>query len=79
MQRRQFLQALAALGLSPTLSRGANVAESLYQLPEFGNTRLLHFTDCHAQLLPLYYREPAVNLGIGTEKGLPPHLTAEAF
>ena len=76
MKRRQFLQTLAALGLAPTLGC---TTKSLYKLPDFGHARLLHFTDCHAQLLPLYYREPAVNLGVGKEKGLPPHLTGQAF
>ncbi|MCK5925984.1 MAG: thiosulfohydrolase SoxB, partial [Methylococcales bacterium] len=59
MQRRQFLHALAALGLCPALSRGFSaVPETIYQLPNQGQARLLHFTDVHAQLLPLYYREP---------------------
>jgi sulfur-oxidizing protein SoxB len=38
---------------------------------------LLHFTDCHAQLLPQHFREPNVNLGIGPAKGQPPHLVGE--
>lgn len=80
MKRRQFLQALTILGLCPTLARSFSFTpESLYQLPETGNTRLLHFTDLHAQLLPLYYREPSINQGIGSEIGLPPHLAGQAF
>ncbi len=35
------------------------------------------FTDCHAQLVPLYFREPSVNLGVGMAHGLPPHLTGK--
>ncbi|MCK5871266.1 MAG: thiosulfohydrolase SoxB [Methylococcales bacterium] len=59
MQRRQFLHALAALGLCPALSRGfSTTPETIYQLPYQGQAQLLHFTDVHAQLLPLYYREP---------------------
>ncbi len=78
MQRRQFLQALMVLGLCPDLSREFySTPENLYQLPSFGNTRLLHFTDIHAQLLPLYYREPNINQGIGNEINFPPHITGE--
>ncbi len=40
---------------------------------------LLHFTDCHAQLNPIYFREPSVNLGLGTARGQPPHLVGEAL
>ncbi len=45
----------------------------------FSNVTLMHFTDCHAQLLPVYYREPAVNSGVGAAKGLPPHLVGRQF
>ena len=38
---------------------------------------LLNFTDLHAQLVPLYFREPSANLGVGADKGLPPHLVGE--
>jgi sulfur-oxidizing protein SoxB len=80
MQRRQFLQALAGLGLfSQCRNRGPVTTENLYQLPDQGHPRLLHFTDIHAQLLPLYYREPSTHLGIAQEKGYPPHLTGHAF
>jgi sulfur-oxidizing protein SoxB len=40
-----------------------------------GQVTLLHFTDCHAQLMPLYFREPSVNIGVGEATGLPPHVT----
>jgi sulfur-oxidizing protein SoxB len=75
MGRRQFLQGLAILGLAPRLVSG----NEFYHLPEFGNARLLHFTDCHAQLLPIYYREPSTNIGVGTTKNIPPHLTGQAW
>ena len=52
---------------------------ALYSPPEFGDLTILHFTDCHAQLMPMYYREPAVNLGIGIGKHAPPYLTGEQF
>jgi hypothetical protein len=44
-----------------------------------GTVTILHVTDIHAQLMPLYFREPAINLGVGAEKGKPPHLTDKAF
>ncbi len=48
-----------------------------YELPTFGNARLLHFTDCHAQLMPVYFREPNVNIGVAGAKGRPPHLVGQ--
>ncbi|MBF6648935.1 thiosulfohydrolase SoxB [Methylobacter sp. BlB1] len=75
MNRRHFLQCLTLLGLSGCTGRPAE----LYDLPEFGNATLLHFTDCHAQLLPIYFREPAVNIGVGESKNKPPHLTGRQF
>jgi sulfur-oxidizing protein SoxB len=46
-------------------------------LPKFGNVSMMHFTDCHAQLLPIYFREPDVNIGIGAATGKAPHLVGE--
>ena len=51
----------------------------MYEAAPFGNVSLLHFTDCHAQLMPGFYREPSVNLGFGTALGRPPHLVGEAL
>lgn len=83
MHRREFLQLLAmasAAGL-PIASRDALAASqpatAMYDVPRFGNVHLLHFTDCHAQLLPVHFREPSVNLGVGDAKGQPPHLVGE--
>ena len=81
MDRRQFLHALgaaAACGL-PLHASPARAQSLLYDLSPFGNVSLLHFTDTHAQLLPVYFREPAVNIGVGDAVGKPPHLTGEPF
>ena len=83
LERREFLQILAiaaAGGLA--LDRREVLAQSsqsagLYDLPRFGNVSLLHYTDCHAQLLPIYFREPNVNLGVAQAAGQPPHLVGE--
>lgn len=58
----------------PTDANMPDSAEQLYDIPAFGNVSLLHFTDCHAQLLPIYYREPSINLGVGSAEGKVPHL-----
>ncbi|MCM5569601.1 thiosulfohydrolase SoxB [Burkholderiaceae bacterium FT117] len=89
LNRREFLQILAtasAAGMS--LSSCASIGETggagagakgdaLYDIPKFGNVSLLHFTDCHAQLLPIYFREPSVNIGLGDARGRAPHLVGE--
>ncbi|HYQ93503.1 MAG TPA: metallophosphoesterase, partial [Burkholderiales bacterium] len=79
MSRREFLQALAAAAAAglPLASRPQD--ETFYDLPRFGNVSLLHFTDCHAQLLPAHFREPSVNLGIAASANRPPHLVGEAL
>ena len=76
MDRREFLTILSAAGAAGLLpfSRTAFSQEDIFSLTPFGNARLLHFTDCHAQLEPVYFREPNVNLGIGPAAGNPPHL-----
>lgn len=69
---------MAGFGLNTRLAL-ANQPSNPYELPSFGNVSVLHYTDCHAQLLPIYYREPSVNLGIGSMQGKPPHLVGEPF
>ncbi len=50
---------------------------SYYDLPTYGNVSIMHMTDCHAQLKPIYFREPDVNIGLGSNYGKPPHLVGE--
>ena len=82
MNRREFMQMLAVAAASGFAlnSRSALSADSsggFYDLPSFGNVSLLHITDSHAQLLPIYFREPNVNIGLGQSKNKPPHLVGE--
>jgi S-sulfosulfanyl-L-cysteine sulfohydrolase len=53
--------------------------DDLLRFDAKGRLTLLHLTDCHAQLKPIYFREPSVNIGVGAMSGLPPHLTDSAF
>ena len=79
MNRREFLGTLAAAAACgvPLDAAHAQVAQKLYDLPRFGNVSLLHFTDCHAQLLPIHFREPSANIGVGESAGRFPHLVGE--
>src|SRR5258706_14558651 len=81
IRRRDFLKAASASALSGVVPRGARSADTtgIYDFERFGNARILHMTDTHAQLLPVYFREPSVNLGIGAMAGKPPHLVGRAF
>jgi sulfur-oxidizing protein SoxB len=54
-------------------------SNGLYDIARFGNVSFLHMTDCHAQLKPIYFREPSVNIGMGSMKGNLPHLGRGAF
>lgn len=89
ISRREFLQATAAAaaltagsGLGPLGRAAAQQKLSQADILRFaplGQVTILHVADIHAQLMPLQFREPAVNLGVGEAKGLPPHLTDAAF
>ena len=87
MHKREFMQVLAAasvagMGLARYEEADAATAEQgLYDLPPLGTgagfVSFLHMTDCHAQLLPIHFREPSVNLGLGSMRGQLPHLVGE--
>ncbi len=88
ISRRDFAQAAAALAASAGLSggmlgraaaQGRIRQDDVLRFQSFGNVTLLHVADIHAQLVPLFYREPTWNLGMGELKGVPPHITGEAF
>src|SRR4249920_2657492 len=85
LSKREFLQVLgaaSAAGLSLGRYADADAAtaqQGLYDLPRFGNVSLLHMTDCHAQLRPIRFREPSLNIGIGPMRGQWPHLVGEAL
>jgi len=85
LSKREFLQILGSASLSGLdLGRYAHASEGsaqrgLYDIPTFGNVSLLHMTDCHAQLLPIHFREPSVNLGVGGMRGQIPHLVGANF
>ncbi|MDE5445921.1 thiosulfohydrolase SoxB [Bradyrhizobium sp. CSA207] len=81
IRRRDFLKSVGIAAVSaglPRLARGADAA-SIYDIERSGNARILHITDTHAQLNPVYFREPSVNIGIGQMMGQPPHLVGRAF
>jgi sulfur-oxidizing protein SoxB len=83
LSKREFFQVLGAgtmagMGLGAYADAdAATAANGLYDIPKFGNVSFLHMTDCHAQLKPIYFREPNVNLGFGSMKGQLPHLVGE--
>jgi sulfur-oxidizing protein SoxB len=86
ISRRHFLQASAA---TAAILGGANWSRlsaqqgmtqaELLDMPAFGNVTLMHVTDIHAQLKPVWFREPSINIGVGEAKGKPPHVTGKDF
>ncbi|MCU7921271.1 MAG: thiosulfohydrolase SoxB, partial [Candidatus Thiodiazotropha sp. (ex Dulcina madagascariensis)] len=78
ISRREFLRLMglaSAAGMMPSsVFAAAKQPADLYEVPKFGNLSLLHITDTHAQLNPIYFREPNVNLGIGYAFNKAPHL-----
>lgn len=87
--RREFLQASVAASAIVGLSGFGNwsrlaaqqalTQDQLLQFDDFGNVTLIHITDLHAQLKPIWFREPEINLGVGDAKGKVPHVTGADF
>ncbi|MES0869440.1 thiosulfohydrolase SoxB [Pseudovibrio sp. SCP19] len=84
ISRRDFLQAGVAAaaifgaGNFPVLAaRQALTQNQLLDFKTTGNVTIIHFTDCHAQVKPIWFREPSVNIGVGAQKGLLPHITGQ--
>ncbi|MEX3008128.1 thiosulfohydrolase SoxB [Hoeflea sp. TYP-13] len=85
--RRDFLQwaavAAATTGYTSGLTRVAAqqkiTQDDLLKFDAKGNVTLLHFTDVHAQLKPIYFRPPSENFGVGAFEGIPPHLVGKQF
>jgi len=81
LSKRELLQVLGAASVAGFGTQSHALAASPYDAPPPfkgpGAVSLLHMTDCHAQLLPIHFREPSVNLGFGEQKGRLPHLVGE--
>ena len=87
--RREFLQASVAASAiygvsgfgnwSKLSAQQALTQDQLLQFDDFGNLTLIHITDIHAQLKPIWFREPEWNIGVGEAKGKPPHVVGQAF
>lgn len=87
ISRRDFLQIAAAAaavtglgrGLQRAAAQGAIRQDDLLRFEPKGQLTILHMADCHAQLKPGYFREPSLNLGVGSARGQPPHLVGQDF
>ncbi len=84
LSRREFVYMMAVLGSAPVFANShtrmvetTKNLEDYYKLKPYGNVRLMHMTDSHAQLLPVYFREPSVNLGFHGNYGKPPHIVGD--
>ena len=86
ISRRDFLQATVATsaiygagGFTRAAAQQTLSQDKLLEFNTTGNVTLIHITDIHGQLKPVYFREPEINLGIGAVNGLPPHVTGKDF
>src|SRR5262245_4629825 len=89
ISKREFLQATAAAaallagsGLGPLGRVAAQqrlTQADILRFDPLGSLTILYLADTHAQLMPLHFREPSVNLGVGEARGLPPHITDDEF
>ena len=89
VSRRDFLQ----VGMATTAIYGASgfgnfsklaaqqklTQDDLLKFDTYGNVSLIHITDIHGQLKPIYFREPEINLGVGDATGQVPHITGAQF
>ncbi len=89
ISRRDFLQATVAASAlwgasgvgnwSRLAAQQVLTQDKLLEFDDYGNVTLIHITDIHAQLKPIWFREPEINLGVGAAKGQPPHVTGADF
>ncbi|MEP3114557.1 thiosulfohydrolase SoxB [Nisaea sp.] len=89
LSRRDFLQTSFAASAIVGLSGFGNWAklaaqqrltqDQLLNFDTTGNVTLVHLTDCHAQIMPVWFREPSINIGVGQSAGLPPHISGKKF
>jgi sulfur-oxidizing protein SoxB len=85
LSRREFLQVAAATaailpnGFTRALAQQRLTQNELLAFEPLGNVTLLHVADVHGQLMPVYFREPSSNLGVGEARGLPPHITGKDY
>ena len=88
ISRRDFVTAAASaaalLGSGPgqlgrVAAQGKLTQADLLRFDPVGNVTLIHLTDLHGQLMPLHFREPSINIGVGEAKGLVPHITGDQF
>ena len=89
ISRRDFLQvgmAASAIVGASGFGNWARLAaqqtltqDGLLDFKTYGNVSLIHVTDIHGQLKPLHFREPSVNIGVGDNKGVVPHVTGADF
>src|SRR4051812_16512038 len=77
--RRDFVGLGAAEAVAASLPGSARSAAGAYNFGRFRDASLLHMTDTRMTLMPVYFREPTVNLGLGAVAGKPPHLAGRAF
>src|SRR5690242_12934861 len=87
ISRREFIQVAAATAAftagagswTRAMAQQRLTEKELLAFEPLGNVTLVHVTDIHGQLMPLYFREPSSNFGVGEAKGLPPHVTGQEF
>jgi sulfur-oxidizing protein SoxB len=89
ISRRDFLQSSMAVSAiygasgfgnwSRVAAQQSLTQDQLLDFDTFGNVSLIHITDIHGQLKPIYFREPSVNIGVGGNKGAVPHVTGSDF